>query len=765
MSPSAKHAPGSPGTAPTWTSSAKDLVSTALGSSRIWATFGFGIVNEIYWPSTGQPQLRDLGFIVKSSKGWTEIKRNQRYIMTTPKPYVPLPRVVHQTETFRLELEYLPHPLRDGLLIRYALQSQSDDLELYLLAAPHLGGERKDNKAKAGFDLTAERGSGALCIATDGGFERASAGYVGASDGWQDFEQNGEMRWAYQEAGAGNVALTAKLPTLSGTIAIAFAEFVDGARTLARSSLADDYEATRNLFVHGWEDWARTLTLPQASQELKRQAYLSATVLKIHEDRTYNGAIVASLSVPWGQSRDDVGGYHLVWTRDAVQAALSLVAIGKSDDAARVLSYLIATQADDGSWGQNSFPSGRGYWSGNQLDEVVMPLLLAAKLRATGELILSRPLEKMVRRAISYVVRNGPMTDQDRWEENAGASPFTISLLLVAMVSLADFFGDEEKTYLLSLADCWNERLESWTYTTMGKFCGPGVPGYYVRLGPVRGDDGSPGKIPVRNRSDDLVVEAVDMIGLEFLYLARTGLRSGSDPKIITTVGLVDKILGLDMPTGRSFYRYNGDGYGEHEDGSPYDGTGIGRLWPLLTGERAHYAVTAGDDPQPYLDAMNRMTGPGGLIPEQVWDSEAIPDRHLFPGKPSGSAMPLVWAHAEFLKLLCAKSSGRPVEMLDAVLERWNRNAPEAQTWFWRPTSPFDSAPQGRDLRFEADQRFALTYEIDDSDAVTTQAEPGLFDLYGVSISGRATTRATMCRFTLSLCDGKEYSGEILLSS
>src|SRR3569833_1389192 len=200
----------------------------------------------------------------------------------------------------------------------------------------------------------------------------------------------------------------------------------------------------------------------------------------------------------------------------------------------------------------------------------------------------------MVRRAISYVVRNGPMTDQDRWEENAGASPFTISLLLVAMVSLADFFGDDEKTYLLSLADCWNERIESWTYTTAGKFCGQGVAGYFVRLGPLRDLDGNQGTITNRNRSDDLVVMAADMIGLEFLYLVRTGLRRADDPRIRTTVDLVDKVLGRHTPTGPSFYRYNGDGYGEHEDGSPYDGTGVGRSWPLLAGDRAHYELAAG---------------------------------------------------------------------------------------------------------------------------------------------------------------------------
>ena len=723
VSDDGQHAPGAPGIAPTWTSSAKDLVSTALGSSRIWATFGFGIVNEVYWPSTGQPQLRDLGFIVKSPAGWTEIKRNQRYMMTTPKPYVPLPRIVHQTETFRLELEYLAHPLRDSLLIDYKLEGDSD-LELYVLAAPHLGGEHEDNRAAAASDLIAQRGPIALCVATDGGFAQASAGYVGASDGWQDFKKNGGMRWTYAEAGPGNVALTGKLRALSGIISLAFAATVEGARTLARSSLADDYETTRSLFVHGWEDWARSLVLPHGSRELMRQAELSAAVLKIHEDRTYNGAIVASLSVPWGQSRDDVGGYHLVWTRDAVQAALALITIGKSDDAARVLAYLVGTQGEDGSWTQNSFPSGRGYWTGNQLDEVVMPLLLAAKLRATGELVVSRPLEQMIRRAITHVVRNGPMTDQDRWEENAGASPFTLSLVLVAMVSLADFFDAVERDYILALADCWNERIESWTYTTSGKFCeSHGIPGYYMRLGAKPRDDGREGMIPVRNRADKPVVRSSDMIGLEFMYLVRTGLRHADDPKIKATVGLVDAILGVDTPSGRSFYRYNGDGYGEHENGSPYDGSGIGRLWPLLTGERGHYAMAVGEDPQAYLDAMNRMTGPGGLLPEQVWDGEPIAEQRLFPGKPTGSAMPLVWTHAEFLKLLAAKSDGRPAELLDAVIERWNRTPPKAAAWFWRRSSRFRSAPKGRSLRFEDVQPFEMTYRVDNASEVTVQAQ------------------------------------------
>ena len=754
-------APGAPGIPPTWTSSAKDLVSTALGSSRIWATFGFGIVNEIYWPSTGQPQFRDLGFIVKSPKGWSEVKRVGHYLLTTPKAYIPLPSVVHEGPDYRLEVEYLPHPLRDSLVLRYKLDGE--DLKLYVLAAPHLGGEQSDNHAWAADDLCAQRGNISMCLASDAGFSRTSAGFVGTSDGWQDFNKHGEMTWTYARASGGNVALMGELPSTSGLLALAFSESLEGARTLARSSLADDYETTRNHFIRGWEDWSRTLVLPYTSPELQREAELSAVVLKIHEDRTYNGAIVASLSVPWGQSRDDLGGYHLVWTRDAVEAALALVVIGKSDDAVRVLAYLIATQAADGSWAQNYFPSGRGYWTGNQLDEVVMPLLLAAKLRATGELIIARPVEDMVHRAIAYVVRHGPMTDQDRWEENAGASPFTLGVTLAAMVTLADFFQADERDYLLSLADCWNERIEAWTYTTEGEYCASHhLPGYYVRLGPIRSNDGGFGFVDVRNRVDG-TTRATSLVGLEFLCYARAGLRRPDDPRIAATVKLVDQLLRVETPSGPAYYRYNGDGYGENEDGRPYDGTGIGRLWPLLTGERGHYALLAGEDPQPYLDAMTRMTGRGGLIPEQIWDTDPIPERMLHPGKPSGSAMPLVWAHAEYLKLLAAKSNGRPAEMFDAVLDRWNRQPPKAAVWFWRPNSPFHAAPAGRALRFEFAGPFGFAYSLDGGTEVNLDAQPTQFGMSGVTLSPEILGQAKSLSFRVTPKDGEAASGEIAI--
>ena len=55
---------------PSWAGGAKDLVMTALGTSRVWATLAHGIVNEVYWPSVDQPQVRDLGFLLGGDCWW-----------------------------------------------------------------------------------------------------------------------------------------------------------------------------------------------------------------------------------------------------------------------------------------------------------------------------------------------------------------------------------------------------------------------------------------------------------------------------------------------------------------------------------------------------------------------------------------------------------------------------------------------------------------------------------------------------------------------
>ncbi len=700
-------APGWPGIAPTWTSSAKDLVTTALGPGRVWVTLGHGIVNEVYWPRTGLPQIRDLGFIVAREGEWHEVKRARRYTLSLAAPCVPLPRVVHEGDGYRLEVEVLPDPLRDAVLLRYRLEGAG--WRLYVLLAPHLNGSGRGNSARAGALLTAFSGDAALCLAADhAGFSRTSAGYVGQSDGWQDFARNGAMTWRHASADDGNVALFGELAQNEGVMALAFAFGLDGAVTLARSALHAGYHAARRRFIAGWQHWRNTLRMPELLPPLRDEAWLSASMLRVHEDRSYPGALVASLSIPWGNSSDNVAGYHMVWPRDAVESSLALAAIGQLDDARRVLAYLLAIQREDGGWCQNGFPDGRAFWRGVQLDEAAFPVLLAAKLHELGALEADEGLRRSILRAAAFLARRGPASEQDRWEELAGISPFTLGVMIAALVGAAGLIGGEEAAYLLSLADYWNERIEDWTYVEKGEFaelCG--VAGHYVRIGRQSANGGLRGRIDLRNRPDESI-EVARLIGLEFLYLVRLGLRAADDPRILGSLRVADDLLAVDTPNGVAWRRYNGDGYGEHEDGRPYDGTGVGRPWPLLAGERGHYEVQAGRDPMPQLEAMLAMSGPCGMIPEQVWDAAPIPARNLYPGKPTGSAMPLAWAHAEFVKLLVTRQTGKPVELLRAVERRYGAARPRAAAWHWRTEAPFERLPPQREFLVEGDEAFLL---------------------------------------------------------
>ncbi|MEJ2292167.1 MAG: glycoside hydrolase family 15 protein [Deinococcales bacterium] len=744
------NAPGAPGIAPTWTSSAKDLVTTALGPSRLWATLGHGIVNEVYYPSTGQPQIRDLGFIVATEGGWAEVKRVARYRLTTPAPTVPLPTIVHEGDGYRLTLEVLPDPERETLLERYRLEGE--DARLYPLLAPHLGANGADNDAWLDDRgaLCARGGAEALALVSDAGFTRRSVGYVGASDGWQDFARHGAMTWTFDRADHGNVALMGELPDAEGVLALGLAETAEGASTRARSSLAHGFANARSAFVEAWKAWGATLTPPSLPKELADEALLSATVLKVHEDKAFPGAVVASLSIPWGNARDDLGGYHLVWARDAVETGLGLLAAGQQKDARRMLAYLIGTQQPDGHWTQNMFPDGRSFWTGVQLDEVGFPLLLAAKLREHDALDDLQGVEAMVRAAAGFLARTGPLTPQDRWEENAGANPFTLAVEVAALVAAGPFLDSDERAYATSLADCWNERIEDWTYVDDGPLAAQhAIDGYYLRIAPPPSSGGMRGRIDVRNRAGDQI-DAAGLVSLDYLALVRLGLRSPFDPRIQATTALVDALLAVPLPTGTAYHRYNDDGYGEHTDGSPFDGTGIGRAWPLLAGERAHLNLQQGDDPLAGLQTMAAMTGPAGLIPEQVWDADPVPERFLEPGKPSGSAMPLVWAHAEFLKLAFARDAGDPLELLDAVVERYDRTRPEAVCWHWRETVPFDELPKGRALQIERATPFTLHVGFDGWQRARDRGATALpFGMYGLRLEPEELARRSTIEFTL----------------
>lgn len=742
----ADDAPGCPGIEPTWASSAKDLVVSALGPSRIWATIGRGVLNEVYWPTTGRPQIRDLGFIVASEDAWYELKRLDQYEIETPTPFAPFPVIRHWGRGFELTLEVVCDDLRDCLLIRYRLNGAG--FRAYPLLAPRLGAQGRLNSAWFDRELYSQFEDSALCVAASGGFSKGSAGYVGASDGWQDFHANGRMSWTHARAAEGNVALMGELAQSEGVLALAFAADVVGARTLALSALSDGFDAIRERSLQGWRKWAREMPCEASDDAILQHAHLSAAVLKMHEDRTYPGAVVASLSIPWGNSRDDLGGYHLVWPRDCVETGFAMLAIGQYEEARRMLAYLAATQRREGHWPQNFYPEGTAFWKGVQLDEAGFPILLAGKLSELHQMNGLLGASEMVRRAAGYLVRQGPVTPQDRWEESEGLSPLTLAVQIAALAAAPQFLDDpDERAFAVSFADYLNERLEDWTYVEQSELARRyDVAGHYVRINPPSVLLGRTEPILIANTRGK-TYPPEEIVSLEFLGLAHLGLRPADDPKLASTWKIVDAELGADTPKGRAYYRYSHDGYGEHADGSPFNEEGQGRLWPLLTGEAGHYVLLRGEDPTPHLDAMRRLTGRCGLMPEQVWDRAAPAGATA--GEPTGSAMPLLWAHSEFLKLVYARKQGLPIEQLDAVRERYLGKTPQADCWHWRPDAPFAAVPGGRKARIELPFRFRLRFGFDGwQHTAELESEPLGFGLHGVLLGADALGAGNRIDFT-----------------
>jgi glucoamylase len=764
-----------------WTSGAKDLVMTALGTSGVWATIGQGILNEIYWPAVDQPQVKDLGFLVGGDGWWREVKRAGDYSLSTPEPGLLLPTIVHteRNQAYQLTLRPVVDPDRDALLIAYDLTGEH--VRLYPLLAPHLGTCQitpepqwpalgADNNVwtdPADLALFASGSGRFLCLLAGPGFTRAGAGYVGDTDGWTDFSRNRSMTLTYSQAGPGVVALTGELAAGSGLLALGFGDSQDAARSAARASLDAGYDATAAAFTRGWQAWLADLTLPGPAQlaggppGLADALRESAAVLRTHADHTVAGAYVAGLAIPWGNYTNDPSGYHTVWCRDGGETALALAAAGRTDDAATALGYLAGRQNRDGSWPRCFFvsrvPSAFDPQAAVQLDEVAFPLLLAGKLDELG-VPLPDGAANAITSAAGYLARSGPVSGQDvdRWEENPGASPFTIGLQIVAMLVAATRLTGPDRALALALADNWNERLEEFTYVSGDEVDQAfGTGGHYVRIGLPGG-----GRVDLRNQPQGTQpVDAAALVGLEFGYLPRLGLRDPADKRVADTLAIVEAMLGADTPSGRAYHRYDIDGYGEWLDGSgwPVRTFGIGRPWPLLAGERGHLDVLAGGDAKAELQAMLAMRGRGGLLPEQIWDTNPLPWQNLRPGQPTGSAMPLAWAHSELIKLAVAVATKKPVELLTLVSDRYHAAVPASPTWFWRDSAPVLALPAERTLVVADLSPFTLHYGFNDWDpaTITERDARGLgLGLFGVTLTPADLAGRASLQFVRRYPDG-----------
>ena len=672
----AQNAPGAPGTIPTWTAGSKEAVGTATSvDSRVWFTLQGGILTEVYYPRLDTADVRTLEFAVSDGKRvWIESKDLVHRIQWINHDAL----LYRQTSRdpkgrFTITKTYVTDPRRNTLLIDVTFSGPAAD-SLYVLYNPAL---KNSGYGDTGYTsqgaLVAEKSDAASALVSTTGFARTSSGFAGASDGYTDLLLHHRLDWTYNRAENGNVIQSAKLaPANHFTLALGFGATPAVAITNARASLRSGFSTVSAAYVGGWSKYASTLR--RVNNRYENEFRLAAMVLKAHEDKTYRGAMIASMSIPWGfaaqSATPNVGGYHLVWARDLYEMATALIAAGDRDAASRALNYLFTVQQKpDGSFPQNSWLDGRPYWTAEQMDEDSYPMILAWQLGKTNR----DTWEKHVRPEAEYVVAHGPMTQEERWEEVPGYSPSTIAAEIAGLICAADIArkngASDDAQHYTRVADDWASHVEDWMVTTTGHLGGAlASRGYYIRIDDnTNPNDGD--KLDVPNGGG--VFDERDIVDAGFLELVRLGIRPADNPIIENSIKIIDSTIRVETPNGPSFHRYNHDGYGESYFGGPGEGQGIGRLWPIFTGERGEYEIARGHDATVYIDAMMHFANAGGMIPEQVWDrAEPTASRFSF-GSGTGSATPLAWSMAQFIRLVVCSEEKKIVEQPSIVADHF----------------------------------------------------------------------------------------------
>jgi glucoamylase len=765
---------GAPGIEPRWTSSAKEGVGTAYHTScRLWFTISHGIVNEIYYPGVDQPNTRDLQFLITDGESFChEEKRDLQHVVEYPDRECLFYRLTNSEANGRYKLikHVLTDPHRSVLLIHTKLEiadeSLRDKLRLYALLAPY--GASNSGKCFEIGDvkaLRAQREDVFLVMACSSGFSRRSVGYVGASDGWQDLMDNFKMDWEFCGADKGNIALTGEI-MLAGsdefTVALACGKTFQSTATNVLQALAEPFESHRQAYVRQWQ---RAVVNPkfdfsEDTSDRGGMYRLSRCVLLAHEDKDFQGALVASMSIPWGETKSDGdrGGYHLVWTRDLVQSATALLATDQVSTPLRALIWLAAIQRADGSFPQNSWLDGTAYWSGLQLDEVAAPILLAWRLWKRSHTVgLFNPKE-MGLRATAYLILQGPVTGQDRWEENAGYSPSTLATVIAGLVCAADFAKEKRKNnladFILAYADWLAAHLEEWTVTSCGELVAD-RPKHYIRINPTDPESPDPHADPnstmLQIANGGGLHPARNVVGGDFLHLVRLGIRSPHDPIVLDSIEVLDRVIKYNLPQGPGWRRYNHDGYGQKADGSAFDGSGVGRCWPILTGERGHYELAAGRDARPFIKAMEEFSNAGGMISEQLWDADDLPDGRMRRGCPTGAAMPLCWSHAEYISLVRSHHDGVCFDRIEPAFQRYVANPVQSGHEIWSVRHPMRRMHRGKILRIILAAEATVVWSTDAWVRVNeadTALESGL-NLWFLDFSTKDWPSGTVFSFTL----------------
>ncbi len=688
----------------TWTEADKAGFGTARARrSNVWFTLQDGRVSEVFYPDLSTPSTRVLELVVTDGSTFTDRASQDMQVVTTRPDERSLRFRQVSTATsgrYRLTQDVVTDPRRDALVVRVRLESlDGGRYQLYAVHDPALANSGMDDSGRT---------TGRALVATDGSeqvasalvarprFDRTSTALLGRGDGWSDLDADHRLSPGQRTAGPGNVVQAGRIAGVTGlrgdqraTLTLGFGP---DARAAVRTATATSRTSSRSVaarYDRGWHHYVTSLKrVPASAAGVRRQYLASALVLAAAEDKLHRGAFVASPSAPWvwGDEVADLsspsGAYHLVWSRDSYQFGTALWAMGDRDAARRTVDWLFdVQQLPDGSFPQNSDVEGTPVWSELQLDEVALPIVLARLVGRDGPRTY-----RGVKKAADFLAgfrdeesgRRAPYSPQERWENQSGYAPHSIAAQVAGLVCAADLArknGDRESARRwLRLADRWQAKVERWTVTTNGPLS---EDPYFLRLT----KDGRPDAGTEYGIGDGgpSAVDQRRVVDPSFLDLVRLGLLPADDPAVLTSLPVIDQELRVDTPNGPFWHRFSFDGYGETRSGGQWEitdedtGTTLGRGWPLLTGERGEYAVSAGQDAAAYLATMAAAAGAGDMISEQVWDGRPPTDEACCPaGEGTRAATPLTWSHAGLVRLAWTIQRGSPVDQQDLVSQRYS---------------------------------------------------------------------------------------------
>ena len=718
-------AAGGPGALSHFDLARKDCLGTSAGrTSKVWYTVAGGVLSDVYSPTIDNTNVETMQFLVTDGRSFTDLQtRDTTYTVRALDRTGMACEVTSTARSGRYSIvtRYVTDPARDAVVMQVSLRSRTPGLQLYVRLDGSVNGNGGGGSANGGGDDAAASATAlvqsddntatnavnrdyavptAMALRADRPFLAASSGFVGTpSDGLTQLDTAHQLT-PTARADDGNVETTARIDTGRGpvTLALGFGRTGAEAVGVAGASVQAPWARTADGYAAGWERYDTSLHQPPG--ELRNAYYLSANVLKASEDKTFPGAVVASLASPWGQavSAGDAppvffGSYREVFARDLYESFTGLLTAGDLGTAQNTVRFLFRRQQlADGRFPRNSLVNGRAApdTGGDQLDETAYPILMAyqAGLGGDGE------LWPRIRKAADFVVAHGPSFGSERWEEQSGYSPSTIAAEiagLVAAAAIADRQGEPDAALVYrATADHFQRSIKGWAVTTTGPYAGR----YFIRLSKT-GDPNAAITYNLGNGGPDADQRTV--IDQGFLELTRLGILSADDPDIQASLGVVDDVIRQkDL-----FYRYgtatNGteDGYGDcfvndptncAPDGKPWPtgNAGSGHVWPVLSGERAEQLLQTGDrsGATALLAAMHATASGVGLVPEQAWEDPDLPPSPygadpatasigFEQGQAAGSASPLTWAQAQFVRLTMGIGAGRPVEQPAVVADRY----------------------------------------------------------------------------------------------